>query len=122
MVVIYPERFFTIWVSWIHVCRYLMKDFSIRIPSTFLLALIVFVGYCYIRVRVERMKTKPLHYYVFDLVGHTLPLLLIQPEISYESLMLTMVVLWLYLEFHAYDFCQIRQWYTNYIYYTFNAE
>lgn len=92
-----------------------------RIPSTYVLAIVVFLGYGVVRTRVKRIDTKTPSYYVADLLGHVLPLVLIKPELSYESALLAITVLWLYLEYHGYDFCQLK-WYTNYIHYAFHEK
>ena len=122
----YPDRFLTCWAAVLHLAyivqtRCIHNSSVIRFPSTYVLAIVVFVGYGFVRARVERIETKTLSYYVTDLIGHVLPLVLIRPELSYESGLFAVLVVWLYLEYHHYDFCQLKVWYTNYMHYAMHT-
>lgn len=61
-------------------------------------------------------------YYVADLLRHVLPLVLIRPELSYEFALFATVVVLYFLEYHPYDFCQLKVWYTNHVHYTFRQK
>ena len=122
----YADRFLTCWAAVLHLAyiaqSYYLRNGSgaMRMPSTYVLAIVVFLGYGVVRTRVERIETKTPSYYVADLLGHVLPLVLIKPELSYESALFAAVVVWLYLEYHRYDFCQLKVWYRNYMHYAFH--
>lgn len=115
---IYVFRFFTAWVMLMHII-FLIPNKPFNFPNTFLLALVVYCGYGYIRIMIERIPNRTWHYYLLDIVGHIVPLLVIRPKIEVRSVILLVVLLWLYMEYHEYRYKRVMGWYSDWLKYSF---